>query len=219
MTHRFTDRDGVTHHTTESGKWSFRIALGATGVAVALAVAPVMGAPATYDAGVAVLTATLIAVIWYTRWTFEAVRLSRTAEERRREAEAAGWEAALREELTALHGLLDEWIQATSTREYKALRPPRSPTVKRALDHAHLFGAQTAHCLARVATSIDVEQSTLLDKETWGNANITSAAARRIRGAVNDALKSLHPVAQGASIEQVSEEELQGMVDRSKGEE
>jgi hypothetical protein len=49
------------------------IAWGASVTGVGLAVAPWFFGPSNYDPGVAVLTATLVAVIWYTYFTYKAV--------------------------------------------------------------------------------------------------------------------------------------------------
>lgn len=108
---------------------SRRLAWLFTVVAVLLAVGPGISAifaghVASYDAGLAVLTATLIAIVWYTHFTYQAVEASRysaqatreSAEAMRASAEATQRLAEVQEARREAHGtslarLLFEYVQ------------------------------------------------------------------------------------------------------------
>jgi hypothetical protein len=123
-------------------------------VALFIAVAPGLsqrldeGAWGEYDPTIAVLTATLIALIWTAHYTFRAVRHARQAEERaelRRRLTRASIAAAVSAELDWLQPSLAILRARIHTREVSFLERPR---LQDALSNLDLFSSASATSLS-----------------------------------------------------------------------
>jgi hypothetical protein len=104
------------------------------------------GHVATYDANVAVLTATLVAVIWYTQFTFEALAFTRQRDNQERQRAKATLATGLLEELSWLEGMLE---QTYVDGPYSYYDPFDHPLLASALANSTLFGPDTVASLAR----------------------------------------------------------------------
>lgn len=133
--------------TTNQTWW---IAGAATAVSLGLAITPgvigrLRGAEVSYDASIAVLTATLISIIWYTAFTYESVVHQKSRDEqellRARMSLATGAIAELR----WLEGLLYQVIELGPLSFYD---PFGHPVLKAALRQATLFKPKTVGLLA-----------------------------------------------------------------------
>jgi len=114
-----------------------------------LAIAPggmelVRGREPTYDASLAVLTATLITVIWYTQYTFETLQHSRNQHEVERQRSRRTVATGLLEELKWLDGILAQIYQHGP---YSFYDPLAHPMLDVALAQSALFESATMESL------------------------------------------------------------------------
>ena len=97
-----------------------------------------------YDPTIAVLTATLIALVWTAHYTFRAVRHAKQAEERaeaRRRHKRMAIAAAVETELYYLHLSLEVVRVRIETRSVRVLERPQ---LQQALENLDLFSVDTA---------------------------------------------------------------------------
>lgn len=104
------------------------------------------GQRAEYDAALAVLTATLVAVIWYTQFTFEALHLARTRDFDKRQRARRTLATGLLDELSWLDGLLCQVIQHGPHTFYN---PFSHPILEQAIVQNTLFEPETISLLSR----------------------------------------------------------------------
>ena len=136
----------------------YRVALASTGFAVILALLPALtvatGASVEYDPTIAVLTATLIALIWTAYHTFQGVQHSRAAAIRAdatRDAEAASLMASVSSELQYLAAALKAPNSLAFWTGFDALSHPQLTS---ALSRPDLFPAVISDRLAHLANNI-----------------------------------------------------------------
>lgn len=127
------------------------IAWTASGAAVFLAFLPVAFygfERARYDPEVAVLTATLLALIWYTYHTHQSVEEARRAPVRQADFRREGLAAALLMELQQLQKDLRDGIKLLQLR-------PRSPVLYRALAQVEVFPSDVAALMSELVISLE----------------------------------------------------------------
>ena len=140
---------------------AFMTARVSTFVAVVLAaVVPVVGEVLDhhrlpeYDPGLAVLTATLIAIIWTAYHTFQGVQHARTLLERedaQRERDARFYLEALAEEITQISAALKMVEKSPSLARFDYLS---HPILVECMKRSDLFAPSTAVYMTRVASAL-----------------------------------------------------------------
>ena len=119
-----------------------------TSVSIGLAILPaaLRGTTAvTYRPDLAVLTATLIGVIWYTRFTYDALQHAREAEQRERVRARESLATASLAELKHLEGGLRQVYHNPGS----GVQPRVSPVLEHVLGKLTLFSPNTCHEIAR----------------------------------------------------------------------
>lgn len=127
----------------------YRIAWTASVAAIGLAVLPVFFQGVErirYDSEVAVLTATLIALIWYTYHTHQSVEEARKAPERQAEFRQKSLMAALLPELRE--------VAHRVTRIFPYFTRLHAPVLRRAVEQVEVFDKDVAEMVAEVATAV-----------------------------------------------------------------
>ena len=128
------------------------IAIGASLLALAAAFPEVYG-KGDWDSGLAVLTLTLIALVWYTFFTYQAV----TLDDGRRKQQRRSWAAILLKELDRIRPELVK-MAALSGNPRPGL-PIRSPLLNEGVRHADVLGSPAAETISSLSGSL----STLLE--------------------------------------------------------
>lgn len=127
------------------------LAWSSTLLSIVLAIAPgimslVGSGGARYDAPLAVLTATLVAIIWYTQYTFEALHFARVGPEQQRARARKSIATGLLDELRWLDGIVEQ-IQLSGP---ASLYDPLShPMLESAFAQNAIFDAD---CSARISS-------------------------------------------------------------------
>ena len=122
------------------------LAWGATAASLVLAVAPGFqalrsGLTPSYDGSLAVLTATLIAIIWYTQYTYESLQYARATVDIQRRSARTSLATGLLDELRWLDGILAQIHSHGGTATFD---PLSHPLLETALAQSSVFSPQTA---------------------------------------------------------------------------
>lgn len=123
--------------------WGFAV------ISILLAVAPGInnlffnGPPAPYRADVAILTATLLAIIAYVYWTFLAVTLPIAEKKNKESLERVALASALLSEMQ----FIDKTIRGIYQGGVWSYDPLECPYLELASKNLHLFNAKTVHAL------------------------------------------------------------------------
>lgn len=141
----------------KGSRWELLIAWLATATAVLLAVLPAV-APENYDGTLAVLTVTLIAVVWYTYFTSAGLRHAERSlryqidrAERDRGRARQGLATGLLAEVKSLEAQLR---QVAADRRKVVFNPLASPILAEAFGRLELFRPETVDALMEFAQSI-----------------------------------------------------------------
>ena len=107
------------------------------------------GQGAPYSPEVAVLTATLVAIIWYTAFTYEALEESRERDQRELARSRGSLATALLSELRWLYSALEEFARGGALHG-----EVRTPVLDTALKKVTLFAPETTDRLAHTVTGV-----------------------------------------------------------------
>jgi len=125
------------------------------------------GPPSEYSPDVAILTATLIALVAYVYWTYLAVVLPVLAKSKEQSERKNSLASALLSELQVLDRTL-RWIYDDMQYSYD---PFEYPFIEEACQNLHLFKPQTIHCLGLYYGSLRDVRKHFVSKDRVTKAN------------------------------------------------
>lgn len=126
-------------------------AVGAGVLCIGGALFPALGQGSEFSQEILLLTLTALAVIFYTYLTFIGLEDGREAENRRIDRERKAWALVLLQDIS----FLTAWLSAYSKEETPIGTPPKTPLLKRALDHVSLFPPEVGLSMSYLATDLD----------------------------------------------------------------
>lgn len=162
---------------------SRRLAWIASCVGLVLAIAPgiisfARDRQATYDGSLAVLTATLIAVVWYTEFTFEALHHARTQADVERKRARTAIATGLLEELKWLDGILAQIYTHGPNSFYD---PLAHPMFEAAIAQSALFEPATLEALSAFHALLRDCRATMNEYRLRGSSTGADTKAEYVR--------------------------------------